>query len=64
MGVEEHCDRGLGRSGVVIVVTVSSKEFLGTIGTRFACGKPTKKVGEQVLEDTQSCDFGAPFSVT
>jgi hypothetical protein len=43
MGLQERCGRGIWRSGVVIVVTVSSKEFLGTVGTRFACGKPAKK---------------------
>jgi hypothetical protein len=36
--------RGLSDSEALIVVTVSSKEFLGTLRTRFACGKLAKIV--------------------
>jgi hypothetical protein len=39
MGWQGAEGRGLWRSGVVTVATVSSKEFMGTLRTRFACGK-------------------------
>ena len=41
--------KGLSDSEAFIVVTVSSKEFLGTLGTRFACGKLAKNSLEAVL---------------
>jgi hypothetical protein len=42
--------RGLSDSKALIVVTVSSKEFLGTLRTQFACGKLVKNSLEAFLE--------------
>jgi hypothetical protein len=41
--------RGLSDSKAFIVVTVSSKEFLGTLRTRLACGKLVKNSLEAFL---------------
>src|SRR5260370_37960495 len=60
MGLRERCGRGLWRSGVVIVVTVSSKEFLGTVGTRFACGKPEKNSWRASLGGCSKLRFRCP----
>jgi hypothetical protein len=64
MGLRERCGRGFWRSGVVIVVTVSSKEFLGTVGTRFAYGKPEKNSWRASLGGYSKLRFRVSFSVT
>jgi hypothetical protein len=57
MGLQARCGRGRWRSEVVIVATVSSKEFLGTLGTRFACGKLAKNSWRLAPEGCSSLRF-------